>query len=150
MTDTEIKSISLFFFFAFLDDRKALQSSSEAYEFLQKKIDKNPDIKKEVAVVTVTQEIWSRHRKKWKRGEPYYSKDSGWLLPEGLEMSPWIEFQKSSLEEDLLAVIWSKVLGINDEDISHSLGLSVGTLRYRVGRGLRQLGALTPLKGKNV
>jgi len=69
-------------------------------------------------------------------------------VPEGLDLGPWREFQKSSSEDELLSVIWSKILKIDDDDISEGLGITQGTIRYRLGRALRKLGSMTQGMGK--
>jgi len=91
----------------------------------------------------VTKKTWEKYSGRFVRGRPNYSLEAGWLLPEGLDLGPWKEFQKQAQEDELLCLIWSKILKIADEDISMGLGVSVGTLRYRVGRALRKLGTLS-------
>ncbi len=38
------------------------------------------------------------------------------------------------------AVLLSKILGFSDNEIAEGLGVTSGTVRYRIGRGLRHLG----------
>jgi DNA-directed RNA polymerase specialized sigma24 family protein len=74
------------------------------------------------------------------RGRPQFSLESGWRVPQTLDFAPWKEFQKKAPEEELLALVWSKALNFTDEEISQGLGLTEGTLRFRVGRALRKMG----------
>jgi len=150
MYENEVKLIALFFFFSVLDDKKAIAASSTAADIFYYRMKKKPDLNPQIALVSVTKLVWNRNKKKNLRGYPQYSTESGWLLPEGLDISPWKEFQKSAQEDELLAVIWSKILKINDEDISSALGIPEGTLRYRVGRALRKLGAMTQGQKQNI
>ncbi len=148
MSDQDVKSIALFFFYAWLDDQKATRASSEAIEFLRNKFKSKEKLEGPIAVVIATKYIWDKHKHRWSRGKPNYSVDSGWMIPDLLNFSPWKEFQKSSSEEELICLIWSKILKFEDEQIANGLGISIGTVRYRVGRGLRKLGALVQPSGK--
>ncbi|MNT80198.1 hypothetical protein D3C72_2196280 [compost metagenome] len=74
--------------------------------------------------------------------------ESGWLIPEGVDLGPWREFQKTASEDELLTVIWSKILKLSDHEISEGLGITQGTIRYRLGRALRKLGSMTQGMGK--
>lgn len=142
MSEVEIRGITLFFFFALLDERRALDAASEALVLCRRKLSKNPELKPAVALVGATRVVWEKHSGRFVRGRPNFSAESGYLFPQGLDLGPWKEFQKSAQEDEFLSLIWSQVLKIGDEDISQGLGISVGTLRYRVGRALRKLGQM--------
>jgi hypothetical protein len=142
MSESDIKAIALFFFYALLDDRKALEVAGEALEMARRRLAANTELKNSVAIVAATKQIWEKHSGQFVRGRPNYSLESGWLVPQGLDLGPWKEFQKSAQEDEFLCLIWSKILKISDEDISQGLGISVGTLRYRIGRALRKLGMM--------
>jgi hypothetical protein len=143
MVEVDAKSISLFFFFALLDEMRAIEATTAAIKNYKERVSKNPELKAPVAIVASTYHIWDKNRNRFVRGRHNFSADSGWLFTEGLELGPWKEFQKTAQEDEFLALIWSQILKISDEDISLGLGISVGTLRYRTGRALRKLGQLT-------
>lgn len=143
MSEIDVKSIALFFFFALLDERRAIDAAAEAYENCRHRLSKNPQLKSSVALVAATKQIWEKNSGRFVRGRPNYSSESGWLLPGNIDMGPWKEFQKSAQEDEFLCIIWSQILKLSDEDISMGLGISPGTLRYRTGRALRKLGAMT-------
>lgn len=143
MSENDVKAIALFFFFAFLDEGKAIEATTEAVENCRHRISKKANTKTSVALVAASKQVWDKNKKRVIRGRSNYHAESGWLLEKGIDMGSWKEFQKSVQEEELLSLIWSQILRISDEDISLGLGISVGTLRYRVGRALRKLGSLT-------
>lgn len=150
MIQIDVKSIALFFFYATLDEKRAIEAASTAFEQARKKLSKNPQMKPTVAIVAVTKQVWEENSGRFLRGRPNYSLESGWLLPEKVDLGPWKEFQKVSQEDEFLCLIWSKILKISDEDISLGLGVSIGTLRYRIGRALRKLGSISnPVSTKN-
>ena len=143
MLEVDGKSIALFFFFALLDDLRATEATSQAIQNVKERLSKNPQLKPSVALVAATNHVWKKNSGRFLRGRHNYSPESGWLLPEALDMGPWKEFQKTAQEDEFLSLIWSQILNISDEDISLGLGISIGTLRYRTGRALRRLGSLT-------
>lgn len=142
MSENDIKSMILFFFFAFLDEGKAIEASAEAIEKYRRYISKNPNARTSVVLILATKQIWQKNRGRIVRGHPNFHSESGWQFAKSVSMGPWKEFQKSALDEELLSLIWSQILKISDQDISSGLGISEGTLRYRRGRALRKLGAL--------
>ena len=143
MIQIDVRSIALFFFYATLDEKRAIEAASQAFEQVRKKLSKNPQMKPEVAIISVTKQVWDENSGRFLRGRPNYSSESGWLIPEKVDLGPWKEFQKVSQEDEFLCLIWSKILKISDEDISLGLGVSIGTLRYRIGRALRKLGSIS-------
>lgn len=143
MTEADVQSIALFFYFALLDDQKAIEASSQALGLGRARKQRNPNLKNSVAVVAATKSVWDKYKARVARGRPNTSVESGWLIPEGVDLGPWREFQKSASEDELLTVIWSKILKIEDDDISEGLGITQGTIRYRLGRALRKLGSMT-------
>ena len=57
-------------------------------------------------------------------------------------MGLWRQFMRDSDADEFLAVLWSRVLKITDEAIAKGLGVTVGTVRHRTGRGLRKLSSM--------
>lgn len=140
MSDSDVKAIALFFFFTMLDEKRALHAAAQALELCERRLQANPGLNSNILIVSSTQKIWERHGKKVVRGRPQFSLESGWRLPETLNLAPWKEFQKKTPDDELLALVWSKILNFSDQEISQGLGLTEGTLRFRVGRGLRKMG----------
>ncbi len=143
MDEIDIRALALFFFFALLDDRKAIECSIQAMIICQDRKKRNPNIKNSVAVIYATSKIWDQVHLKFQRGLPNSSMESGWLVPADLDLGSWREFQKNATNDELQSVIWSKVLNYSDLDISEALGLTIGTVRYRLARAYRKLGGMT-------
>ncbi len=146
--DSEIRALALFFFFASLDDTRAKEAASKAADEFERLVRRNPEIERVAAVVLASSKVWNQNRGKFPRGRPQYSTDSGWLLPVEPDLGHWKEFQKTAPEDELLAVIWVHILGYKEDQVSRALGLTGGTLRYRVGRGLRKLGNVLSGSGR--
>lgn len=142
MSDSSIRAIVLFFFYATLDERRSVLASSEAIEWVNQKIKKNPELNHNVLIVAATSKFWKKHKKHIQRGRPQ-GIDSGWKLPNEVDLSPWKEFQKKAEEDELLALIWCQILKLSEEDISIGLNSTEGTVRFRVGRAVRKLSLFT-------
>lgn len=150
MSDKDIKSIALFFYFALLDDVKAIEAANKAMSILKEKKKRNPNTRTEVLVVSATHAIWESIHKKIYRGRPNTTGESGWIIPQELDLGPWREFQKNASTDELLVVIWTKILNYSDDIVSEGLGLSTGTVRYRCARAFRKLGGMTNMTPKTV
>ncbi len=66
--------------------------------------------------------------------------ESGWTLHPDVDIGSWREFLAESDGEVVEAVVFSKILNFKDQPISQGLGITIGTLRYRLGNGIRLLG----------
>jgi hypothetical protein len=94
-------------------------------------------------VVFQTEKVWwNWNKRKRKLGQRALTYEGGWLIPDSVEMGPWQEFQKVADGDEMLAVVWSKILKYSDEQISQGLGVTVGTVRHRTARGIRLLNSL--------
>jgi DNA-binding CsgD family transcriptional regulator len=143
MSDSDIRALALFFYFALLDDRKAIELAISAVGVCAEKKKRYPNMKSSVAIVTATAKIWDEMYLKIQRGLPNTSVESGWVLAPGLDMGPWREFQKNATHDELVCVIWSRILNFSDQDIADGLELTTGTVRYRLARAFRKLGGMT-------
>lgn len=142
MSESDIKALALFFYFALLDNRKAIDLSISALGICNDLKKQYPQLKSSVLVISATAEVWRRQQFKIQRGLPNTSVDSGWLIPPDVDLGPWREFQKNANDDELPTVIWSRILNYSDEDISEGLGLTTGTVRYRLARSFRKLGGM--------
>jgi hypothetical protein len=68
------------------------------------------------------------------------SKEAGFILPPDLDINVWMTFLGNGEPTEVEAVLLSKILEFSDNEIADGLGVTAGTVRYRIGRGLRHLG----------
>lgn len=141
--EARIRSLALFFFFAALDERFSRVAAVKALRRCRTRIRQGqlPDEKWPSVIVHVTHSFFNK-LKQTKSHPAAISYEAGWLIPEGIDLGPWMEFQKEAELDEFLAVLWSRILGISDEAISEGLGLTVGTIRHRLARGLVVLGSI--------
>lgn len=70
-----------------------------------------------------------------------------WSLPPNSNWQGWVKFVRDGGEEERVALILSRVLKFPDDEIADGLGVSIGTLRHRLSRGARALGAAAAKAG---
>ena len=153
MSQESYRSIANFFFFAFLDEALALESAtriSAQFKTRMQNQSTNTQTQNDALIVYLTNQAFQSHRKHLYKGHSLISQEGGWLLPEGLDLSAWKQFHKEVPDQEMLAVLWSQILGLSDAAISEGLGVTAGTVRYRVGHGLRKLGAIHRFKVQTV
>lgn len=146
--EPSIRAIALFFFFTLLDEVTARQASTAVLSLCEKQAAKQGATITSPIIVYATNRIYKKLKNKNKVHQGSLSYEGGWLLPGGVDLGPWKQFQKESEGDEFLSVVWSKILDITDEQISEGLGVTVGTIRHRVGRGLRRLASLSKASGE--
>lgn len=149
MKEAQIESVALFFFYTFLDKSLALKASVEALNLYEKKMKKaGNNIPTESILVFATHKIWKKYFKKRNiKSKDFNLLAEGWIVPDGLRLEAWREFVKEVDPQLYLAVIWSQLLQFSDKGISDGLGVTEGSIRYRIGKGLKILGDTVPPAG---
>lgn len=64
----------------------------------------------------------------------------GFILPGDFDLSAWVSYMNAADPDEVEALLFSRILAFSDREIAQGLGVTEGTVRYRVGRGLRHLG----------
>ena len=139
--EAQVHKIALFYYFTTMDESEARQASVRAYQKTKKKIQKEGLGEASVAPAIVH----SLHSVPLKSKSPFgwfrsRKVELGWLPAEGVDLGGWRSFLKEAEPDEREAVILSRILNFTDQDISIGLGVTEGTVRHRVGRGLRLLG----------
>lgn len=149
MKEAQIKSVALFFFYTFLDKSLALKATVEALGLYDKRMKRRETHgPSEPLLVYSTYKVWKKYSKKTNiKTKDFELAAEGWIIPQGLKLEPWREFVKDQDPLLYLAVAWSQLLGFSDKDISEGLGVTEGSIRYRIGKGLKLLGQTVPPAG---
>lgn len=150
MKEDQLKQILLFFFFVTLSEQRSKELAREAWFWCLDKKRKNPDLKPEHIVLLSLERSWKRLDGEPRTGVSSFSADSGWLLPHTLRFEPWKEFQKTATGEELFITIVAQILKFPEETITKVLGLSAGTIRYRLAKTSRKIGASVGHYGERV
>jgi hypothetical protein len=152
--DEQVRRIALFFLFSLMDEKVALQaahktiaglkaageavSGSVTHDFTS--TSGSSSATSAITIIAALRKMHDQHRKLVPRNRPLMIPNSAWSLPENVDAEAWIKFQKDSADTEIVAVVLSKILSYSDQDIAEGLNVSLGTARYRIGKGVRQLG----------
>lgn len=142
MTESSLRSISLFFFFAALEERYVVSASQQAARAFKHALATEPDQTESVHLVRSTFEAWERIRHVAGRTTLHFLPGPRWSLPRKTSLGPWREFHKHATDDELPIMIWCQILGLSERDVAAALELPEGTVRHRLGRALRKLGGM--------
>ena len=164
VSEHHIKLMALFFYYVFLDKHITLKATRKAFKIQKKMLaHKQSQATQQplslaqksmmdpiVLMISTCLEVWQKYKKhgfhqKNKNLQGFYDIDShehGFSA--SVDLGPWCDFLKEAEEHVILVVIFSQVLLLSDKDIAKGMGVSIGTVRYRLGYGLRLLGSMYP------
>ena len=134
--ESQIQSVARYFFFSLLDEASAQKLTIKTMRVLKKDaaLDESTSRAQQVIVETVDR-LWRKKKEKTPRNSAI-SSSSGWVLPQGVDVGYWKQFALDAEDDNLSALIWSKIVNFEDANIARGLGISEGSLRYRVAQAL--------------
>lgn len=142
LEDSLITKSALFFFYSIENELVAWEAAQKTLGQVQSLLSKNSTVSPHVILVQQTSKNWEKYREAMAAKSTKFEGDLAFTVKEGVDLGAWRQFSKDAEKEELLSVIWSKVLKLSDEEIAEGIGVTPGTVRHRVGRGLRHLGEL--------
>ncbi len=147
MTETQIKSVALFFYLTLLDEELAEKACELTIQKCRSRLKKNTLSESESTsiVIHLISSIFEKMKSDHILNKASLNSKSNYILTNGISLGAWRQFHKESTSEELVAVVLSQILEFDEATIAGGLGLTIGSVRYRVGRGLRQLGHLITL-----
>ena len=168
MFESYVKSIFLFFYYIFLEEKIALKATRKVLKRQKHLLAKLPNssmqsqlmyseiqegiANQEIVLLLITSclQIWKKYQRysfsRNKSEQPLRRKNmsSGVNFIPSIDLEPWCDFLRETEDEVVLVVILSKILLFKDEDIAKAMKISIGTVKYRLGYGLRCLGNMSP------
>ncbi len=135
--ETQIKSVALFFSYAFLDDTLALKATKAVVRKLNRISISTQDV--QTVIVQLTYQYWNQLKRHQSEDTQFFSSRMEALGSGYNDVSPWREFKRKAEEEEFLSVLWTEVLGIQISKTAKALAITEGTVKHRVNRGLRIL-----------
>ena len=144
MNEQTVRPMALFFFYAISNEVSARSATIKSMHLVSK-LGKRKNTKSRpfaAQIVEATNRVWEKHHTSQRSKTADRIESGSWVMPQNLDMGAWKQFSKQAEPDEMLAVVWSKILKFSDEDIAEGLGVTVGSIRHRVGRGLRLLGEL--------
>jgi DNA-directed RNA polymerase specialized sigma24 family protein len=144
ISDELVRRTALFFLFSLMDEKAALLAAQRAVATAkaQQALGAENQSFPRVALIRILRKTFEQQRKQQPRNQPTTPPSEAWVLPSDLaDIKPWQKFQKDAADGEIMAVILSRVLGMTDHEIAEGLNISLGTARYRIGKGMRHLGS---------
>lgn len=148
MKREQTREIGLFFLLGLMEERVALSAASRAIAQLKAEFSEISRKDREHqpiavgAIIRVCRESWKTHRKQIPRNQVNVPPSDAWVVPPKIDLTVWTRYQKDAPDEDIMTVLFSLVLGISDDDLAEGFQTSTGTIRYRLGKGVRQIGLI--------
>ncbi len=140
MRQEQARDIGLFFLLGLMDERVSLAAAGRAIAKI-KATEKSPsDLVEPADLIRVCRESWKVHRRLIPRNQPVEAPTSAWVVPAEIDIAIWARYQKDAPDEDIMTILFSLILGFSDVDLADGFQTSTGTIRYRLGKGIRQLG----------
>lgn len=142
----QARAIGLFFLLGLMEERVALAAAGRAIGRLKadfseiSRRDREHGPVPTIALINACRESWKLHRKLAPRNQAAETPRAVWQVPKNLDIAIWGRYQKDAPDDDVMTLLFSLVLGLRDEEIAEGFQTSVGTIRYRLGKGVRQLG----------
>jgi DNA-directed RNA polymerase specialized sigma24 family protein len=144
-----VRQVALFFFFALLDESIAQQSAERAIAQLKIKLkDTYFDQAERDTQMSryIREQVLRACQSGWQKDKELVDPKAPVLAPRQLQISEnalaaWMAFHKDANEDELIALIFTKILGFPEDQVAEVCHVSIGTLRHRLSRGVRQLGA---------
>jgi DNA-directed RNA polymerase specialized sigma24 family protein len=131
-----IDTVAKYFYFVSLDEHMSFTASLKALT----------DLKHNDWLDRRHRSRWVQVLSKWKlklgslKGKAWSENSHGFSPPKDFDLQVWAGFLQTGEATEIEAVLFSKILNFSEEEIAEGLGVTTGTVRYRVGRGLRHLG----------
>jgi hypothetical protein len=143
IANEQARWIALFFLFALIDEKIALQAAHKTIGFLKATavVGKGSESERRVALIRALRSGFETYRKLLPQRKSARPLVQSWSWVSDVDLRAWSKFHKEATDDDVIAVVLSKILGLADAEIAEGLRISLGTARYRIGRGVRQLGA---------
>jgi hypothetical protein len=142
MSELEISSIALFFFLAFLDDKKGTELSQRVAKKLKKMWAADRTIDRETSLIKECYQVWKEtlDQKGQVIGSVITSGET-WKLPHNAGLEAWKKFLQLESRDNVFPLIWTEILGRSDDRVGTATNTTQGTVRTRVSKALVHLGS---------
>lgn len=134
-----IRPLSVFFFFALMNEEKAISNTIDILD----KLKKNSFVKKDRLIEVIKMATEIVYNSDLKLVYITKSLNENWILPQGLDIGPWKEFHKKISKEEMISLLWTHVIKFDENSVLQALDISKGTHYYRISSALKKLGKIT-------
>ncbi len=138
METSLIDTVAKYFYFLSLDEQVAVGTSFRVLSEI--KSQGYMDLSHRAQWIALAHRYRDKIKKIPRREWVLSPGEKGFSFPKGFDTSGWINFLNNGDVQEVEAVLLSRILNLPDEEVAAGLGVTIGTVRYRVGRGLRAMG----------
>lgn len=141
VSSNQARDIALFFLLSLMDEKLALSAAHKSIAQLKTVRaleDGHHDL---VDVAKILRRNFESHRKQLSRNRPTEMSENVIGFPAGTDLATWQKFYRSSSDAEVTAVVLTRILGYPESAMAEGFNVSSGTMKYRVAKGIRQLGA---------
>lgn len=138
METSLIDTVAKYFYFLSLDEQITFAASFRVLGDLKAQGYMEPEHRRQW--ISALHKYRDKLKKFPRRDWSHSPTEPGFVLPKGLDITAWSNFLMNGDVQEVESVLLSRILNMTDEEVAEGLGVTVGTVRYRVGRGLRAMG----------
>jgi hypothetical protein len=142
MSDTQIKSVALFFFFAFFDEHRALDLTSKTLKLVRKKA-RDSQLDTNALIVKISQKVFLKEAGRQELPPPPQDLNI-FQIPEAVHLGHLHALRKRVTAEEYGCLLWIKVFGLSETTVATGLDTTIGTIRHRTSQALKALGRHIP------
>lgn len=140
VSSEQARDIALFFLLSLMDEKLALQAAHKTIAQL-KSMSSDRAMPAAADTARILRRAFDVHRKQLSRNRPTEMSDTILTFPDGTDFLTWQKFYRSSSDAEVTALILTHVLGYPEIAVAEGFNVSTGTMKYRVAKAIRQLGA---------
>lgn len=146
MDRRRVREIGLFFLLGFMEEKVAMAAASRALAQLKSQYGESSKPVPPAEVIRSCRAAWKVYRKQRQQAPRSQTnnrqsdKSRSWTVPDGFDLSVWSRYQKDAPDEDVMAILFTYIFEFSDSELAEGFQTSIGTIRYRLGKGVRQLG----------
>ncbi len=144
-----IRAMLAFHFFIHLDEAVAKSEALKTLAVLRRRLGHGhwTELEKLKILLEILIHSCRGHQHRVQQGQPILFNEDQWRLPPKATLGPWLELRKSATPDEFLALLLVKALSLDSEVVAEQLGVTVGTLNYRLSRGMKKLGGFVMAAG---
>lgn len=145
MSDTQIKSVALFFFFAFFDEQRAIELTSKTLKLVRKQA-RDSEIDTNALIVRIAQKIFAKEASRRELPPPPQDLNV-FQIPEAISLGHLHALRKRITIEEFGCLLWTKVFALPEATVALGFDTTIGTVRHRTSNALKSLGQQLPHEG---
>ena len=136
--ESYVRTLAVFFFFSLMNEDHVILNTIKILDKIKKiNASKTKDL---VLIRMATEIVYDSDL-----SQVYITKglNEKWILSMGQDIGPWKEFHKNARKEEMISLLWTHVLKMEESTVLEALELNKGTHYYRISSALKKLGKIT-------